>query len=166
MTAGLSLSELCRWTSGSGAGSGHAGLDAPALHCPLRTPTPEESRQVAQAGGHLWVSGQPGVPCGAVSAGGARRCGFPCLSSARRHCGRTHAEKSWPPRAAAADHPSPARPQPAPAPPLPPPAPSLCSPPPHLQLCAGALPQGRLREPQGVLRAQWGRTQASGQPPW
>lgn len=26
---------------------------------------------MAQVGGHLWVSGQPGVPCGVVSAGGA-----------------------------------------------------------------------------------------------
>lgn len=101
---------------------------------------------MAQAGGHLWVSGQPGVPCGVVSAGGA---GPPLRDTVLRG-----------PQPLTAPPPLAHSP-----PPLPPPAPALCSPPPQLQLCAGALPQGRPREPQGVLRAQWGRTQAPGQCP-
>lgn len=149
----------------------------PAQDSPLRPSWSRAGWGAAQVGGHLPVSEEAGGAQGAgprgaaEGAGGARCCGFR-VCPLHGHSGCTHAEKSWPLRAAAAPQTPPHAPHPVlPCPDRPtPPHPDPLSIPPHApsphllpQFCRGALglrgvhealPQGRPGEPEGMLRTQ------------
>lgn len=130
--AGLSLLELSRQKPRREVGSGPVGRPSTQRYAPIPAHGEQAGGQVARCVGISGNQGGLGCPVGlgpgamAQGAGGGGHCGFPCLFSAWRHGGSTHAEKSWLPRAAAAPHTAPCLLPPAPRPPrnLPLPAPN------------------------------------------